>query len=261
LLSSPQPDVHSPRRRVLVVDDHPVNRLVTVAQVTALGYAADAADSGERALAALAEKPYDAVLLDCEMPELDGYETCRRLRWREGDGRRTRVIALTAHSSLEEREKCLAAGMDDHLAKSARLEELAAALQRCLDGEDAEAVDGRPDIERLDAKRLEERLQALARLGRETGKEILEQVVESYLRQGAKDLEALRRTLALGDGGAFAAAAHSLAGSSGILGATGLAASCAQLEALARRADLAACEARLKSVEQAFQSIARRLSA
>jgi CheY-like chemotaxis protein len=238
-----------------VVDDHPVNRLVAVAQLTQLGYAADAAEDGEMALDALAQEPYDAVLLDCEMPRLDGYETCRRLRQSEGGGRRTWVIALTAHTAAEDRERCLAAGMDDHLAKPVRAEDLAAALQRRLAG-----AAGPGTLPAAESDRLEERLAALARLGEETGEDLLEQVVESFLQQGARDLGTLRQALARGDGGALAAAAHSLAGSAGILGATGLAVASAGLEELARQGDLAACEPRLEPVEQAYRSIARRLA-
>jgi CheY-like chemotaxis protein len=239
-----------------VVDDHPVNRLVAVAQLTELGYAADAAEDGETALDALAQEPYDAVLLDCEMPRLDGYETCRRLRQSEGGGRRTWVIALTAHTAAEDRERCLAAGMDDHLAKPVRAEDLAAALQRRREG-----AAGPGTLPAVESDRLEERLAALARLGEETGEDLLEQVVESFLQQGARDLGTIRQALTQGDGDALAAAAHSLAGSAGILGATGLAVASAELEELARRGDLAACEPRLEAVEQAYRSIARRLAA
>jgi HPt (histidine-containing phosphotransfer) domain-containing protein len=108
---------------------------------------------------------------------------------------------------------------------------------------------------------LAERLEALARLGEATGEDVLAQVVEGFLQQGTKSLAILREALAQGDGAAFAAAAHSLAGSSGILGATGLAVSCAELEGLARRGDLTACGPRLESVEQAWRPVADRLAA
>jgi CheY-like chemotaxis protein len=236
-----------------VVDDDPCNRLVAVAELAALGYAAEAADSGEMALALLAREPYDAVLLDCEMPRLDGYETCRLLRQREGGGRRTRVIALTAHAAAGEKEKCLAAGMDDHLGKPMRGEELAAVMRRWQ-----EEASG-PLASAAEPDAIGERLAALERLGEKTGEDVLGQVVESFLLRGERDLEALRWALARGDGPAFAAAAHSLAGSSGILGAAPLAVSCAELERLARQDDLAACALRLAAVEQAYQAIARRL--
>ena len=241
------------------MDDHPVNRLVALAQLAELGYAADGADGGEAALAALAGEPYDAVLLDCEMPGLDGYETCRRLRRREGGGRcarPARVIALTAHTSPEEVERCLAAGMDDHLGKPWSVQELAAVLRRWLEGEAGEPP--RPaGPDRLEAGRLEARLAALARLGEQSGEEVLGPVVESFLHQGARDLQAMRRSLARGDGAALAAAAHALAGSAGILGARELAAACAELEELARREDLAACGPRLEAVERAYSPTAQ----
>ena len=238
--------------RVLVVDDDPVNRLVATAELAALGYAAETTDCGETALSLLEREPYDAVLLDCEMPRLDGYETCRRLRQRENGGRHIRVIALTAHAASEEKEKCLAAGMDDHLGKPLRSEELAAALRRWQE-------DPGPSLPAAESDGIEERLAALGRLGEKTGEDLLGQVLESFLRQGARDLEILLEALAREDGAAFAAAAHSLAGSSGILGATGLAVGCAELEKLARQEDLAACESRLPAVEQAWQAVARRL--
>jgi HPt (histidine-containing phosphotransfer) domain-containing protein len=138
-----------------------------------------------------------------------------------------------------------------------RSEDLAAALKRRLEGA------GEPGLQTLPAgesDHLEERLAALARLGAETGEELLEQVVESFLQQGARELAAMRRALTGGDGGALAAAAHSLAGSAGILGATGLATGCAGLEELARRGDLETCESRLGAVEQAYRSTAQRLA-
>jgi CheY-like chemotaxis protein/HPt (histidine-containing phosphotransfer) domain-containing protein len=253
-----------------VVDDHPVTRLVMTAQLAALGYAADAADSGATALAALAGQPYDAVLLDCEMPELDGYETCRRLRRLEEGNRhlrRTPVIALTAHTGAADRERCLAAGMDGHLGKPWGNEELAALLQRWLEKEADPAADPDPVAEAgiaeaglAEAGMIEERLEALRRLGEKTGQEELGPVIESFLHQGAKDLQAIRQSLSRGDGAALAAAAHSLAGSAGILGAAGLATGCAELEELARREDLLSCEPRLVLLDQAYQEIARRLS-
>ena len=250
-------------RRVLVVDDDPVNRLLASAQIQELGYAADGAEDGEAALALLARQPYDAVLLDCEMPDLDGYETCRRLRqWEGAEGRRLPVIALTAHTRAGERERCLAAGMDDHLGKPVRPGDLAAMLERWLAGggdlQPPPPAVSEPIIEPI-IDPIEKRLEGLARLGAATGEDLLAQVVESFLEQGKKNLATLRETLARGDGAAFASAAHALAGSSGILGAAGLAAGCAELEALARQGDMAACGARLEPVEQAWRQVAGRI--
>jgi signal transduction histidine kinase/CheY-like chemotaxis protein len=239
--------------RLLVVDDHPVNRLLALAQLGDLGYLADGAESGAGALELLAERTYDAVVLDCAMPELDGYETCRRLRAREGEGRHTPVIALTAFTMAGEREKCLAAGMDDYLTKPYRAEDLAAIVDRWV-GIGTAAPETRA------GERLGERLAALQRLGEIQGDAVLGQVKEAFLGRGAQDLETIEQALARGDGEAAAVAAHSLRGSSGILGAAALAALCGELEALARQGDLAACGPRLQAVEREYRAVEGRLA-
>jgi signal transduction histidine kinase/CheY-like chemotaxis protein len=243
------------KARVLVVDDHPVNRMLALAQLQNLGYLADAADSGEAALNLLAERTYDAVVLDCAMPELDGYETCRRLRAREGEGRRMPVIALTAFAAAGEREKCLAAGMDDYLVKPYRGEDLAAVVDRRAGIETAAAA---PEKARAGA-RLDERLAALQRLGNSQGEPLLAQVADAFFDQGGQDLAAMTQALAAGDGETLAAAAHSLGGSSGVLGAEALAALCAKLETQARRGDLAGCGSRFQAVEREYRALAGRL--
>jgi signal transduction histidine kinase/CheY-like chemotaxis protein len=118
--------------RLLAVEDNPVNQQVLLAQLAALGLAADLAADGQAALDALERQTYDLVLMDCQLPGLDGYETTRRWRQREAGGRSIPIIAVTAHAMRGEREKCLAAGMDDHIAKPFRLDELAAIVGRWL---------------------------------------------------------------------------------------------------------------------------------
>ncbi|MEG4446206.1 response regulator [Microcoleus sp. AT9_B5] len=117
--------------RILVAEDHPINQQVLVEQLAVLGYQADCAVNGQQALDLLAQKNYDLVLMDCQMPVLDGYKTAQKLREIEGSDRHTFVMALTAHAMPGEREKCLAAGMDDYLSKPVDLDALAAALKKC----------------------------------------------------------------------------------------------------------------------------------
>ena len=117
---------------VMAVDDNPVNRMVAQQQLEHLGFLAESVEDGREALERLSRERFDAVLMDCQMPGIDGYETTRRLRVGEEGSRRTVVIAVTAHAMAGERERCLEAGMDDYLAKPYRTEDLGALIDRWL---------------------------------------------------------------------------------------------------------------------------------
>ncbi len=114
--------------RILIADDNEVNRMVTQAELEALGLNADTAQDGFQVLEAHKQKPYDLIFLDCHMPGLDGYETARKIRARESDRRRVPIVALTAQAMKGDREKCLAAGMDDYVTKPIRESDLAEVL-------------------------------------------------------------------------------------------------------------------------------------
>src|SRR5271166_1736869 len=101
--------------RILLIDDNPVNRGLVAEQLHVLGYAADMVENAPRALETLARERYDLVLMDCEMPGMDGYEATGEIRRREGGDRHSLIIALTAHATEGQRERCLAAGMDGYL--------------------------------------------------------------------------------------------------------------------------------------------------
>ena len=117
--------------RVLLVDDDAINREVIGAMLEELGIEVHEAESGEEALALVEDLSFHVIFMDCMMPSLDGFETTRRIRGRHGD-RVTPIIALTANARPEDRRACLAAGMDEHLAKPVRIDELEAVLSRCL---------------------------------------------------------------------------------------------------------------------------------
>ena len=127
-----------PWARVLIVEDNPVNQLVAAEMVKRLGLHADVVGDGAEALAALERLPYDLVLMDCQMPVMDGFEATRRLRDRQQPTQRLPVIAMTANAIRGDRERCLEAGMDDYLPKPVRLSELSAMLRRWLPAADTE---------------------------------------------------------------------------------------------------------------------------
>ena len=117
---------------VLVVEDSPVNRVVATRVLERCGYHTHAVADGREALEALTTSHYDAVLMDCQMPEVDGYQATRELRRRENGERRTPVIAMTAHAMTGDRERCLEAGMDDYITKPLRAQTLTDTLERWI---------------------------------------------------------------------------------------------------------------------------------
>ena len=134
---------------VLVVEDSPVNRLVAVHMLERCGFRAHVVNDGREALQALSTQRYDAVLMDCQMPDIDGYEATRELRRRESDGRRTPVIAMTAHAMTGDRERCVEAGMDDFIAKPVRSQTLDEVLHRWI-GSTGDGGAAHPQLQELD---------------------------------------------------------------------------------------------------------------
>ena len=126
------PDPSRQRVRVLVVEDNAANLKLSVRMIERLGYRADVAGNGAEAVSILESMPYDVVLMDCQMPELDGYEATKLIRKNETGGRRVPIIAMTAAALSGDRERCLAAGMDDYISKPIKLHVVAAVLERWL---------------------------------------------------------------------------------------------------------------------------------
>jgi CheY-like chemotaxis protein len=117
-------------KRVLLVEDNAANQSVAMLILNRLGCETDLAENGREAIAAWTTNLYDLILMDCQMPEMDGFTATREIRMREGAGRRTPIVALTANALEEEKQKCFEAGMDDHLAKPFRKSDLQQVLEK-----------------------------------------------------------------------------------------------------------------------------------
>ncbi len=248
-----------------MVDDDAINRLVATSQLEDLGFEFEAVESGKRALRAVARQSFDAILMDCQMPELDGYETTRRIRRQETQGRRKVIIAVTAHAMKGERERCLAAGMDDYVAKPFRGEELRAMLDRWLligdvDRKADAGACGETHKDRGQAPALHpEPLAAARKLGRKTGKDLAGQMIEIFKREGPVRVEKMRRALAEKDHREMAKVAHALGGSAVYLGAAALAKLCRELEEMAQLEDQGGCEAGFKAFEEEHRRVQEEL--
>jgi CheY-like chemotaxis protein len=120
-------------RRVLIADDNAVNQKLAVRLVERAGLIADVVSNGEEAVRAARERRYELILMDCQMPQMDGFEATARVRELEGTVRRTPIVAMTAHANQGDRERCLDAGMDDYISKPVKMDELTAVLARWLE--------------------------------------------------------------------------------------------------------------------------------
>jgi PAS domain S-box-containing protein len=202
----------SPRGRILVVEDNPVNQKVALRQLQKLGYSADIAANGLEALEAVRRLDYAAVLMDCHMPEMDGFEATRILR---SSGSTIPIIALTASAQAEDRERCHEAGMNDFITKPTREADLTRVLARWAADERQTAGSS------LDPDSLS-RLNELA--GDDDG--FIDELFSTYLEQADKLVAALNE----GDGEAFVRTVHALNGSSRNIGAAKLAELCRTAE-------------------------------
>ncbi|HSH23301.1 MAG TPA: response regulator [Acidimicrobiales bacterium] len=222
------------RGRVLVVEDNTTNQMVALGILDELGYSADVASNGVEALEAFAQREYTAVLMDCQMPEMDGYEATAEIRRREGNNRHTPVIAMTAGAVEGDRERCLAAGMDDYIAKPFTPERLDSALAHWV-GEVVAMPEGaaRDAAAEVGGVLDTERLEVLRRMGPADGS-LLGKVVHAFATDAPAQLSALRRALADRDATAIHRAAHRLRGAAGNVGATAVVELCAELEASGR---------------------------
>jgi CheY-like chemotaxis protein/HPt (histidine-containing phosphotransfer) domain-containing protein len=259
-----RPMVEDRRRRVLLVEDNEVNRALAVAILAKLDYRAEVAGNGREAVEAVAHTAYGAVLMDCQLPVMDGYQATAEIRRREGTAHHTPIIAMTGAALQGDRERCLGAGMDDYLAKPVLVAELQAVLSRWLEGAvTTPTVTGSADwaqsaAEVLDPDRLAE-LRHLDATG--NGSALVGRLVDAFLASAPADLAELRAAIQRGDATAVHHVAHRLKGAAGTLGSTGMVEVCQELEALARAGRLPPADDLLWRVEQEFDRVTSVLDA
>ncbi len=262
--------------RVLLAEDNVVNQEVAVNMLEGLNCRVTVAGNGIEALAALERESFDLVLMDCQMPDLDGFATTAEIRRREAAaGRSPRpILALTANAMEGDRERCIEAGMDDYLSKPFTREALAAMLGRYLQpaatsgkpaaaAPQAEAVAagagvdpaGQPPV--IDLQALKPII-ALARPGRPSP---LVKVISLYLDAWPEQNEKLRLAVATTDAEAMWKLAHALKSSSAIVGALGLASIFKHLEALGRSGTTAGANEAFAEIERLFPAIRQALLA
>ena len=263
----------SQRGRVLVVEDNVVNQKVAAKMVEREGYRVDIAANGREAVEAIARTSYAVVFMDCQMPEMDGYDATREIRRREAMGqkpeaytgakgaglappasRHVPIIAMTANALQGDREKCLAAGMDDYVAKPVRREELESVLARWQPDHAGSSVEqpaspsakGGDGASSVDQAVLTDLLQL-----DDTG-ELLMTLITLFLDETPQQLVVMQEALCRTDARALAEAAHMLKGASGNLGAGRMQQLCGEVQTLGRANDLATADAHLARLSAEF---------
>ena len=235
---------------ILVAEDSQVNQLLAVRLLDQCGYRAEVVADGEAAVAAVERAEYVAVLMDCQMPVLDGYEATREIRRRERAGEHLPIVAMTAYSMAGDREKCLSAGMDDYVSKPIRLAALSDALARCVPGERRPLGSDAPDHDPRTAEVLD---RAVIDELRSLDGDVAREVVTLYLEDSVNQLEMLDAAIADDDDDTVAALAHRLKGASLAVGAVLVSTIASELEARARSCDLSLARQLLGMVKRELE--------
>jgi two-component system sensor histidine kinase/response regulator len=228
------------RGKILLVEDNLINQEVALGILQIQGYGVTVVSNGGEALDAHAQGAFDLILMDCHMPEMDGFEATREIRGRERSStdKRVPIIALTANAMAHDREECLNAGMDDHLSKPFSMQTMQDMLDRWM----PQAASTKPEAAELAARGPAKAAAALDRrvldqLSTLLKPERLARAINFYLVESPKLIQKLKQAAAASDAPEIVRSAHSLKSSSANLGASVLSRYCEDIEASARRAD------------------------
>ena len=256
----------SRRLRALIVEDNPINQKVASLQLKKLKVDVTTVNDGSQAIEAVSRFPYDVVFMDCQMPEMDGYDATREIRRREGSMRHTRIVAMTAHALQGDRQKCLDAGMDGYISKPVKLEALQEVLAQIADAEPLAAettatADSPPTLttseEAADSAPVDEK--TLAELKAE-GNNLLSDLIDIYNTETPINLHKLEESLATGDDRGAALAAHTLKGTAVTFGAKRMQILAAEIEQAARTGLIEKATAPLKLFESECNRVRDALS-
>jgi two-component system sensor histidine kinase/response regulator len=247
-------------KRVLVAEDNPVNQRVAVKMLEKIGCRADVVANGKEALDAVGRIPYDVVFMDCQMPEMDGFEATAQIRKLDGGAGRALIIAMTANALQGDRERCIAVGMNDYLSKPVTQEALAAVLGKW---ESLISAPGEipPGIQTTDAPEPEEdfevdKIAELKELAAGGGPLWLETLIRQFVTDSSGRLEKIRAAMLSGEAGEFAEAAHALKGSSATMGAAQMKRIAERLQVMGRSGSLGGAEPLLEELEREIASAA-----
>ena len=236
--------------RILLAEDHQINRKLCLLMLQELGITADTVENGAEVLAILQKRKYDLILMDCNMPEMDGYEATKAIRQIEqehsGQMQRLPIIALTANALIGERERCLAVGMDDYLAKPFTVSELRGALLRATKRTPAHHATVAP-ISRLDE------------LAAELSHESIALILEDFLNDLPARIVELQGCLALANGPELERAAHSMRGVSAMFGLNELSSMFLAIEEAAGKRDFERAQPLVQTIQPVIDAAVARL--
>jgi CheY-like chemotaxis protein/HPt (histidine-containing phosphotransfer) domain-containing protein len=244
--------------RILLAEDNITNQQVALGILKKLGLHADAVVDGVGAIASLETLPYDLVLMDVQMPEMDGFEATRRIRDPESSvlNHRVPIVAMTAHAMQGDRERCLEAGMDDYVTKPISPTALAEVLDRWLPRDPVVPAAHTPAAPEAGPHSTSPTGPVYDRAGLMTrlmGDEVLARaVVDGFLEDAPRQIEALRVCLRAGDAPGAIRQAHTIKGASATVGGDVLCAVAREMERLATSGDLEAAREHLPDLESAF---------
>ena len=236
------------RLRILVAEDNHINQKVTVSLLEKMGHRADVVGNGKEAIQAFKFLPYDLILMDLQMPEMDGFEASLQIRILDSlNGHQTCVIAVTAHAMKEYREKCLEWGFDDYISKPINPQELKGIIKRWRN-RTLTAISSDNIVEETPAcADIVNFSEALAQI--EGNRELLVEIVQLFLEQYPKLLEETRQALCRSDWQSLSNAAHTLASSAGQLGAQRAFSAAKKLEQIANQENLSSVPEALAGLE------------